>query len=271
MRASRCATASLGSGERGGLRAQPFGAAGTVRHAAAEPRHSRRARLHHARGRRNLWLIDEEFRQNPRNHRLFLEILRAPVGVTHELRRMNTYGVLGRYIPAFGRIVGRMQYDLFHAYTVDAHTLFVVSNLRRLAMSALRPRAAGCVARHAAAAQDARSPTSRRCSTTSPRAAAGITRSSARWTPRPSASSRDCRATTRAWWPGWCATTWSSRSPRRSRTSATRRSSTPSRARWAMRRTWIICTCSPAPTCAARIRSCGTPGRRRCSATSTSA
>ena len=42
------------------------------------------------------------------------------------------YGVLGLYIPAFGRIVGRMQYDLFHAYTVDAHTLFVVSNLRAL-------------------------------------------------------------------------------------------------------------------------------------------
>jgi [protein-PII] uridylyltransferase len=83
---------------------------------------------------RNLWLIDEEFRQNPRNHRLFLEILRAPRGVTHELRRMNDYGVLGRYIPAFGRVVGRMQYDLFHAYTVDAHTLFVVSNLRRLAI-----------------------------------------------------------------------------------------------------------------------------------------
>ncbi|MCB1797178.1 MAG: HD domain-containing protein, partial [Candidatus Competibacteraceae bacterium] len=83
---------------------------------------------------RHLWLIDEEFRQNPRNHRLFLDILRAPAGVTHELRRMNTYGVLGRYIPSFGRIVGRMQYDLFHAYTVDAHTLFVVSNLRRLAI-----------------------------------------------------------------------------------------------------------------------------------------
>jgi len=83
---------------------------------------------------RSLWLIDEEFRQNPRHHRLFMEIIRAPVGVTHELRRMNTYGVLGRYITAFGRIVGRMQYDLFHAYTVDAHTLFVVSNLRRLAI-----------------------------------------------------------------------------------------------------------------------------------------
>jgi [protein-PII] uridylyltransferase len=82
----------------------------------------------------HVWLIDEEFRQNPRHHRLFIEILCAPVGVTHELRRMNLYGVLGRYIPAFGRVVGRMQYDLFHAYTVDAHTLFVVSNLRRFAM-----------------------------------------------------------------------------------------------------------------------------------------
>ena len=82
----------------------------------------------------SLWLIDEEFRQNPRHHRLFLEILRQPEGVTRALRRMNLYGVLGRYIPAFGRIVGRMQYDLFHAYTVDAHLLFVVRNLRRFAL-----------------------------------------------------------------------------------------------------------------------------------------
>jgi [protein-PII] uridylyltransferase len=85
--------------------------------------------------KRNLHRIDEEFRQNPRNHRLFLSILRAPKGVTHELRRMNLYGVLGLYIPSFGRIVGRMQYDLFHAYTVDEHTLFVVSYLRRFALS----------------------------------------------------------------------------------------------------------------------------------------
>jgi len=84
--------------------------------------------------KRHLHLIDDEFRQNPRNHRLFLNILRAQEGVTHELRRMNLYGVLGLYIPAFGRIVGRMQYDLFHAYTVDEHTLFVVSNLRRFAL-----------------------------------------------------------------------------------------------------------------------------------------
>jgi len=83
---------------------------------------------------RHLWLIDEEFRQNPRHHRLFLEILREPEGVTRAFRRMNLYGVLGRYMPAFGRIVGRMQYDLFHAYTVDAHTLFVLRNLRRFAL-----------------------------------------------------------------------------------------------------------------------------------------
>jgi len=82
-----------------------------------------------------LHLIDDEFRQDPHNHELFLKIVRAQEGVTHELRRMNLYGVLGRYVPAFGRIVGRMQYDLFHAYTVDAHTLFVVSNLRRFALT----------------------------------------------------------------------------------------------------------------------------------------
>ena len=84
--------------------------------------------------KQHLYLIDEEFRQNPRNHRLFLDILREPQGVTRTLKRMNTYGVLGLYVPAFGRIVGRMQYDLFHVYTVDAHTLFVVENLRRFAL-----------------------------------------------------------------------------------------------------------------------------------------
>jgi [protein-PII] uridylyltransferase len=85
--------------------------------------------------RRALPQIDEEFRQNPRHHRLFMDIIRAPEGVTHELRRMSRYGVLGRYLPAFGRVTGRMQFDLFHAYTVDAHTLFVVSNLRRFALA----------------------------------------------------------------------------------------------------------------------------------------
>ncbi len=84
--------------------------------------------------RRDRELIDEEFRANPENRKLFMDILGKPAGVTHELRRMNRYGILGRYLPEFGRIVGRMQFDLFHAYTVDAHTLFVVSNLRRFAL-----------------------------------------------------------------------------------------------------------------------------------------
>lgn len=85
--------------------------------------------------KRNLHLINDEFRQSPKNQRLFLKIVSANVGVTRELRRMNLYGVLGLYIPAFGRIVGRMQFDLFHAYTVDEHTLFVVSHLRKFALA----------------------------------------------------------------------------------------------------------------------------------------
>lgn len=79
-------------------------------------------------------LVNRDFRENPNNKRLFLEILRQPIGVTHALRRMNRYGILGRYIPAFGRIVGQMQHDLFHVYTVDEHILNVLSNLRRFAL-----------------------------------------------------------------------------------------------------------------------------------------
>ncbi len=77
-------------------------------------------------------LIDNQFRRNPVCRDLFMRILRAPRGVTTELRRMNRYGVLGAYIPAFGQIIGRMQYDLFHVYTVDEHILHVVRNARRL-------------------------------------------------------------------------------------------------------------------------------------------
>lgn len=75
--------------------------------------------------------INAAFRRNPRNRALFMKILRQPRGLTRELRLMNRYGILGRYIPAFGRIVGQMQHDLFHVYTVDEHILMVVRNLRR--------------------------------------------------------------------------------------------------------------------------------------------
>ena len=81
--------------------------------------------------RENLHLIDNKFRNDLACRSLFMEILRQPHGITRELRRMNAYGVLGAYLPVFGRIVGQMQHDLFHVYTVDEHTLFLVRNLRR--------------------------------------------------------------------------------------------------------------------------------------------
>jgi [protein-PII] uridylyltransferase len=75
--------------------------------------------------------IGSAFRKDPRNRELFMEIFSAPQGLTHALRRMNQQDILGRYIPAFGRIVGQMQHDLFHVYTVDEHILMVIRNLRR--------------------------------------------------------------------------------------------------------------------------------------------
>ncbi len=76
-------------------------------------------------------LIDDDFRHDIRNTSLFMELLRSPEGVSTELKRMNRYGILGRYLPEFGRIVGQMQHDLFHIYTVDAHTLKVIQKTRQ--------------------------------------------------------------------------------------------------------------------------------------------
>ncbi|MGZ8240551.1 MAG: [protein-PII] uridylyltransferase [Methylobacter sp.] len=84
--------------------------------------------------RKSLHLIDDAFRKNKDANRLFIETFRQPRGITDQLRRMNRYGVLATYIPCFANIVARMQYDLFHIYTVDEHTLFVIRNLRRFAL-----------------------------------------------------------------------------------------------------------------------------------------
>ncbi len=81
--------------------------------------------------REHLYLIDENFRKDPQILDQFLRLLRRPRLVYSQLARMNRYGVLGALIPAFGEITGRMQFDLFHVYTVDQHTLFVIRNLRR--------------------------------------------------------------------------------------------------------------------------------------------
>jgi [protein-PII] uridylyltransferase len=81
--------------------------------------------------------INAKFRRDAMVRLLFLMLLQQPRGIVHELRRMNQYGVLGRYLPEFGRIVGQMQHDLFHVYTVDQHILMVVRNLRRFTMPEL--------------------------------------------------------------------------------------------------------------------------------------
>ena len=81
--------------------------------------------------------INARFRADPLARLLFLHLLQQPRGIVHELRRMNQYGVLSRYLPEFGRIVGQMQHDLFHVYTVDQHILMVIRNLRRFTMQEL--------------------------------------------------------------------------------------------------------------------------------------
>jgi len=79
--------------------------------------------------------VNSKFRRDPVNHQLFLQILQAPSGITHALRGMNQMSILGRYLPNFRRIIGQMQHDLFHVYTVDQHILMVIRNLRRFTMS----------------------------------------------------------------------------------------------------------------------------------------
>jgi [protein-PII] uridylyltransferase len=83
-------------------------------------------------------LINREFRQRPAHKALFLQIMQSREGVHRSLRRMNRYGILGRYIPVFGRVIAQMQHDLFHVYTVDEHTMNVLRNLRRFAKPDLR-------------------------------------------------------------------------------------------------------------------------------------
>ena len=78
--------------------------------------------------------MDAEFRRDPANRAMFMRLLQSPRGLVHELRRMNQWGILGRYLPPFKKIIGQMQHDLFHVYTVDQHILTVVRNVRRFTM-----------------------------------------------------------------------------------------------------------------------------------------
>ena len=77
-------------------------------------------------------LIDINFRKKKKNIDLFMQLIRSKRLMVTQLERMKQLGILGRYLPEFGRVTGQMQYDLFHIYTVDAHTLQVLRNMRRL-------------------------------------------------------------------------------------------------------------------------------------------
>jgi [protein-PII] uridylyltransferase len=92
-----------------------------------------------ARTMRALWherfKIDTAFRADPVNKAYFLRILQAPQGIIHNMRRMNELSILGRYLPSFRKIVGQMQHDLFHVYTVDQHIMMVLRNMRRFTMT----------------------------------------------------------------------------------------------------------------------------------------
>lgn len=79
-------------------------------------------------------LITPAFRRDPANRQRFMRILKLPSGITHTLRLMHQMGILGRYLPVFRRIIGQMQHDLFHIYTVDQHILMVMRNLRRFTL-----------------------------------------------------------------------------------------------------------------------------------------
>ncbi len=90
--------------------------------------------------RESLGLIDDAYRADIRNKSLFIEIIRQPHRVGHELRRMHRYGVLGAYLPEFARIEALMQFDLFHCYTVDEHILFVVRHMRWFGLEEYREK-----------------------------------------------------------------------------------------------------------------------------------
>src|SRR5690606_13608394 len=74
-------------------------------------------------------LIDDNYRRDPKNTQLFMKLMQQSSGLVDQLKRMTRYGILGLYLPEFGRVTGQMQHDLFHIYTVDAHTLKVVQNM----------------------------------------------------------------------------------------------------------------------------------------------
>jgi [protein-PII] uridylyltransferase len=135
----------------------------------------------------------------------FIQLLSSPKAVPM-LKRMARIGVLARYLPEFGQVAGRMQYDLFHVYTVDQHTLTVLRLLEQFLRGeqvpgfSIPPEVVARCASPSCCCSPA-------CSTTSPRAGAATTRCSAPRTCAASPTEHACPAPTSSCWPGWCAST----------------------------------------------------------------
>ncbi len=196
---------------------------------------------------RNRHRIDAAFRRDPANRARFVQVFREPRGLTHELRRMNLYDILGNYLPAFGRIVGQMQHDLFHVYTVDEHILMVVRNLRRFAEPQHAHEYPLCSRLfHDFARKEVLY-------------LAGLFHDIAKGR---GGDHSACRPMMPRPSPGWSPSTSRCRQPRRSRTSPTPTSSPPSRPRCALRAGSPRSTYSPSPISGAPAPRCGTRGRR---------
>ncbi len=90
---------------------------------------------------RNLRRIELGFHRRPEASALFLDMLTSRKAPDITLRRMNEAGLLGRLIPAFGRVVAQMQYDMYHTYTVDEHTIRAIGVLHRIEQGELRDEA----------------------------------------------------------------------------------------------------------------------------------
>ena len=118
-------------------------------------------------------------RKDPEANRIFMAILTSPKGPEATLRLMSECGVFGRFIPDFARVVAQMQYDMYHQYTTDEHTIRAIGILHRIEARQAQGGAAGFVGRSSTPSPRGASSMWRYCSTTSPRGAAAITPTSA--------------------------------------------------------------------------------------------
>ena len=85
----------------------------------------------------NIHLIDAEFKNNHKYSQQFLNILKSPYNLSSILRKMKRLGIIQAYISEFSEVIGQMQFDLFHVYTVDEHTFKVVRNMRQMKINQL--------------------------------------------------------------------------------------------------------------------------------------